>query len=466
MEILQDSFQVIKIGRLRHLIGYREYFRFGYQQDKSITFDFPQQEYNLTAMFTKLLHQTAIPREYRSNFLHLYFDIGWYGVLSGSAINFLNIYATRLGASNLQIGLLGAISAAVNLCLAIPAGRWLQNQHTGRAVFWTAAIYRLGYIPFIFLPQLLNEQAQIIAILAITFLMAVPLTPVGIGFNALFAEAVPIDYRAHVAGMRNVMLAVTFMTTSFLSGYILNNVPFPTGYQIVFAIGTLGAAMSTLHLYFVKPLQSPDLSPLFQPRMDPVKNPSAPWNITSNLRMDIWKTPFRSVLFALFAFHFTQYLAAPIFPIYNVRVLQLNDDNIGNGTALFYLTVLIGSTQIRKLAQTLGNKNLTGWSVAGLAFYPLLLAISRNALHFYGVSLLGGLVFAFVSGSYANYMLECIPAHDRPSHLAWYTIILNASILIGSLAGPLVADTIGLVNALLIFGGLRLLAGLYILKWG
>ncbi|HET9913072.1 MAG TPA: MFS transporter [Anaerolineales bacterium] len=419
-------------------------------------------------MLTKLFHQTTVPREYRSNFLHLYFDIGWYGVLSGSAISFLTIYAARIGATGFQIGLLGAISAAVNLFLAIPAGRWLETRHTGRAVFWAAVFYRIGYLPFIFLPQLLNEQGQILAILLITFLMAVPLTPIGVGFNALFAEAVPNEYRAHVAGMRNVMLAITFMLTSLLSGYILDKIPFPNGYQIVFAIGALGAAMSSFHLYFVKPVQTDSLTsvPLPQPRADPGQKALSPRNLFSSLRMDIWGTPFRSVLLALFAFHFTQYLAVPLFPIYNVRVLQLNDDNIGIGTALFYLTVLLGSTQIRKLAQSFGNKNLTGWSVAGLGLYPILLAMSTNAPHFYGVSLMGGLFFAFVAGSYANYMLECIPAHDRPSHLAWYTIILNAAVLIGSLGGPMIADLIGLSGALVLFGILRFLAGGFILKWG
>ncbi|RPJ26568.1 MAG: MFS transporter [Chloroflexi bacterium] len=419
-------------------------------------------------MLTKLFRQTAIPREYHSNFLHLYLDIGWYGILSGSAISFLSIYAARIGATGFQIGLLGAISAAVTLVLAIPAGRWLETQHTGRAVFWAAVFYRVGYIPLIFLPQLLNEQAQIVAILVITFFMAIPLTPIGVGFNALFAESVPSEYRAHVAGIRNMMLSITFMLTSLLSGYILDNVPFPTGYQIVFAIGTLGAVMSSFHIYFVRPLQADSLTrqALPPPQTAPAKKALSLRNMFSNLRMDIWKTPFRSVLFALLAFHLTQYLPIPIFPIFNVRVLQLNDDNIGIGTALFYLTVLLGSTQIRKLAQKFGNKNLTGWSVAGLAFYPVLLAISRNALHFYGVSLIGGLGFAFVSGTYANYMLEHIPAHDRPSHLAWYMIILNASVLIGSLGGPVVAGFIGLANALIVFGFLRLLAAIYILKWG
>ncbi|HMB22547.1 MAG TPA: MFS transporter [Anaerolineales bacterium] len=419
-------------------------------------------------MLTTLFRQTTIPREYRSNFLHLYLDIGWYGILNGSSISFLSIYATRLGATNFQIGLLGGIAAAVNLVLAIPAGRWLDasRQHTGRAVFWSALLYRICYIPFIFLPYFFDEQAQVVAILAITFLMAIPLTPIGVGFNALFAEAVPIEYRAHVAGIRNIMLSISFMLTSLVSGYILDHVAFPTGYQIVFALGMLGAGMSTLHIYFIKPLQT-DVSPLPpQPRQEPGTKALSPRNLFASLRMDIWKTPFRSVLLSMFAFHFTQYLAVPIFPIFNVRALHLTDDNIGIGTALFYLTVLLGSTQMRKLAQSFGNKNVTGWSVAGLGFYPVLLAISRNAVHFYGVSLLGGLIFAFVSGAYANYMLECIPAHDRPSHLAWYTIVLNTSILIGSLGGPVVADIIGLSAALIVFAVLRFLAGIFILKWG
>ncbi|HLE91090.1 MAG TPA: hypothetical protein VI753_08075, partial [Anaerolineales bacterium] len=158
-------------------------------------------------MLTKLFRQTAVPVEYRSNFLHLYFDIGWFGVLSGSAINFLNIYAIRIGATGFQIGLIGAMSAVVSLFLAIPAGRWLQTQQISKAIFWTAVFYRLGFLSFVFLPRLFDEQGQIWAIIAITFLMAIPLTPLGVGFNALFAEAVPSDYRAHVAGIRNVVLS-------------------------------------------------------------------------------------------------------------------------------------------------------------------------------------------------------------------------------------------------------------------
>jgi MFS family permease len=417
-------------------------------------------------MLAKLFQQSAIPRQYRSNFLHLYFDIGWFGVLSGSAMNFLNIYATRIGATAFQIGLIGAMSAVVNLFLAIPVGRWLQSQKTDRAIFWSSVYYRAGYIAFVFLPLLSSRQGQIWSIIAITFLMAIPITTIGVGFNALFAEAVPIEYRAHVAGIRNVMLAISYMITSLISGYILQKVTFPLGYQIVFGMGVLGAAMSSFHLYFVRPIETfPPALPI-KPVPPPLSLRPYARNLATTLRLDIWDTHFRNVLLALFTFHLTQYLAIPLFPLYNVRVLKLTDEHIGIGTALYYLTVLLGSMQLKNIAHRIGNKKLTGWSVSSMALYPLMMAFATNVWHYYGLSLVGGVTFAMVSGSYANYMLEHIPAHDRPPHLAWYNIILNSGILIGSLVGPVISNGVGLVSALLIFAALRFLAGLTILKWG
>lgn len=417
-------------------------------------------------MLNKLFQQTAIPKEYQSNFLHLYLDIAWFGVLSGSTVNFLNVYATRIGASGLQIGLIGAMAAVVNLFLAIPAGRWLEKQNIGRAIFWTSVFYRIGFLGFIFLPNLFSDAVQVNAMIVLTFLMAIPLTPLGVGFNALFAEAVPTEYRAHVAGIRNVMTAVMFMLTSLISGYILENVAFPLGYQIVFAIGFLGAAMSSLHLYYVRPLAGEKTPRQTQPTTATPPQTAAPRKLSAVLRLDIWRTPYRAVLLGLFGFHLAQYLAVPIFPIFNVRVLNLTDDQIGLGTALFYLTVFLGSTQLRNVVHRIGNKRATGWGVLLMAMYPIFIAFSQNVTHFYIISILGGFAWSLSGGAYANYMLEYIPPHDRPPHLAWYNIILNVAVLVGSLAGPVIADGLGLFQALIIFGTLRACAGFAILKWG
>ncbi len=393
-------------------------------------------------------------------------DIAWFGVLSGSALNFVNIYATRLGASGFQIGLMVAMSAAVNLFLAIPAGRWIEKRHTGQAVFWSSIWFRLGYVTWVGLPWFFKPQGQIVALIVLTFLMAIPLTPLGVGFNALFAEAVPEEHRARVASIRNMTVAVTYMGSSLLSGYLLNRLPFPAGYQIIFLIGAVAALMSSFHIFFIRPLKKESTSPPSAPQPDLVARAKSSPGLASALRLDIWKTPFRNVLLVLLALHLTHALTTPIYPLYNVRVLHLTDDNIGIGTALFYLTMLLGSFRFRRLAHYFGNKKVTGFGMIGMSIYPLLLAFSKTVGHFYIVSLLGGFTWAFVNGAYANYMLERIPATDRPSHLAWYNIIMNIALLSSSLVAPLIAVKLGLVGALLLFGILRVLAGLGILRWG
>ncbi len=417
-------------------------------------------------MFARFFSQSDIPQKYRPNFRHLYLDIAWFGVLSGSAINFLSVYAARLGASGVQIGLLGAMTGVVSLLLAIPAGRWIEKRHIGRAVFWSSIFFRLGYVLWVPLPWLFNEQGQIWALIILTFLMAIPLTPLGVGFNALFAEAVPSEYRAHVAGFRNVTFAISFMLTSLVSGYILKNVTFPLGYQIIFLIGAVGAGMSSYHIFHIRTLRTDPPATQPPPEPVPVKEAESPRSIATHLRLDIWSTPFKNVLLVLLGYHLTQYLAAPLFSIYYVREIHLSDEQIGIGLALFYFTVLIGSTQLRRMAHRFGHKTSTGIGVAGMAFYPLAIALSHAAWHFYFTCFIGGFIFSISSGSYANYLLERIPANDRPTHLAWYNIILNISILFGSLAGPYLADQIGFASALMVFAFFRFLAGLAVLKWG
>jgi MFS family permease len=417
--------------------------------------------------FRHFFNNPAVPAECRRNFVNLYFDIAWFGVLSGSAINFLNVYAARLGASAFQIGLLGAMPAMVSLFLSIPTGNWLQSQPVGKAVFWTALLSRIGYFLWIPLPWLFGNQGQIWALTLITLAMGIPMCGLSVGFNALFASAVPQEWRASVMGIRNVLQSITFIISSIGTGYILNHMRFPGGYQVVFGIGFLAAAMSTFHLFFVRPVIEPMTGATITPESNlVVHNKKPPINWHDALRLDIWRTSFRKILLVFLGFHLAQYLALPLFTVYTVNVMHLTDANLGLGTAFFYVTVLLGSTQLSRLEHWAGHHKLTGWGVIGMSIYPLAMGLSHTAIHYYLLSIFGGVAWALVAGAYANYLLEHIPVHDRPSHLAWYNIILNAAVLLGSLAGPLLAGMIGISVALIAFGILRLLAGAAILKWG
>ncbi len=435
--------------------------------------------------FSLRSNQGPVPAALRSNFTHLYWDIAWFGVLSGSAISFLTVYATRLGGNAFQIGLLTAGPAIVNLIATLPTGRWLETRPIGPAVFWSAAFHRIFYLLWVIMPWLLLPKLEIWAYILVTLLMSIPGTGLAVGFNALFADAVPPEWRPHVTGVRNALLSVTFIITSLACGVILETMPFPLSYQVVFAIGALGAAASTAHLLFVRPLSDGRKQPSARwYRLGDLASPGRIQGVTDQgrsaiglrfltrsggknlLRLEILRGPYGIVLAGLFAFHVAQYLAIPLFPIVWVNHLGFTDGLISQGQALFYAAVFVGSTQLSRVTQRLGNQRVLAAGVLLLAGYPAITALMQGPPAFLVVSLLGGMGWAFAGGAIANYILERTPDHDRPAHLAWYNLALNAAILLGSLLGPLLAGWIGLVAALMVAALARALAGLFIWRKG
>jgi MFS family permease len=424
-----------------------------------------------------------VSADYRSNFIHLYLDITWFGVLGGSAMAFVAVFAARQGASALQIGLLSAGPAVGHLFFTLPAGRWLEGRTVVKAVFWTSVFHRIFYLIWVPLPVVLWPQAQVWTLIGLTLLMSVPSVGLAIGFNAMFADIVPPEWRGHVAGLRNGLLAIAFIGVSLLCGYILDTVPFPTGYQIVFGIGFLGAAMSSLHLGLIRPLPAGQTPPRVGRSLGDMARPGliraigdglrphvglrflARTTQLNLLRMEILKGPFGSVVAVLFAFHLTQYLAIPLFPLFWVNQLHLSDQAIGQGTALFYVAVFIGSMQLGRWSSRQGHKRLMAIGALLMSAYPGILAVSPGLGLFLVASLVGGLGWSLIGGAVNNYVLERVPANDRPAHLAWYNMALNAAILLGSLGGPLLGNWLHLRLALALCAALRMVAAFAISRW-
>lgn len=413
-----------------------------------------------------------VPLEFRRNFQFLYGDTGFFGIVNGSILAFLSVYAARVGASGAQIGYIGAVPAIVGIIFTLPSGRWLSNRSVTRSVMWSGILYRGMYFFLIFLPVALPREAQVWSIILITLLMSIPAVPFTVGFNTIFAEAVPIQWRGHVAGIRNAFFSIATMISTLISGQILERVIFPVGYQIVFLMGAIGGAFSTLNVALVRPekgcgqVVEAGAKQIDDGQTMPARSGKSTAGLTSLLRFELLKGPFGKIILFLFLFHLFQYLPIPLFPVYQVHTLHFSDQVISVGTAAFYVTVFLGSTVIARITSRWGNQRITAVGIVLLALYPVLIAFSWTPLILVITSLVGGAAWSMVSVASINYLLEKVPADDRPAHLAWYNLVLNTAILIGSLVGPLIAGGIGYMPALLIFGTGRFLVGLIILRWG
>lgn len=433
----------------------------------------------------------------RANFRHLYADIFWWGILSGSTAAFLAVFATRLGAQPFQISLLTAGPAGVNLLFSLHAGRWLEGKPLIPTTFWSALITRLGYLGFFILPWLVPVEGQVWGVVLITLLMSVPGTLVAISFNAMFADVVPAEWRADLVGKRNALMAISMTVTTLLCGQLLDRIAPPYNYPVVFALGALGAFMSAYHLSRLRgaaapgePAGNPGIHPatmvahlrrlhfanllrLPALRLPALRRPAngsppitSPGNRKGLLRLDLLRGSFGSFLAALLVFYTCQYLPLPVFPLVFVRELHLSDSAISLGTSMFNATMFLGSLWLSRFGARYGHRRLMLAGTLGYSLYPLLLGLAGNATPYWIASLTGGGIWAIAGASLTNRLMERVPVEDRAAYMAQHNLVLNLGILAGSFAGPALGSQIGLQQALIVAAGLRMFAGLLLARWG
>lgn len=421
--------------------------------------------------------QTA---ESRANFRHLYADVSWFGLLAGSTMSFLAVFAARQGATGFEVSLLTAGPAVVNLLFSLQAGHWLEGRPLVRVTYLSSVITRLGFVALIPLPWFLAARGQVWASIWITLVMSIPATLLAIAFNALFADAVPPDWRSQVVNRRNALLALSTILSSLLCGVLLDNIQFPLNYQIIFGLGAVGALMSSYHLARLRMPSEPPvrigrlLQDLARPGLlhfpDGIRWPVGLRFLTRSggkplLRLDILRGSFGSSMAAYFFFYACQYAGIPIFPIYYVRMLNLTDGEISLGTAAFYLTVLLASIGMSQMSRRWSHRQTLISGALMFGIYPLLLALAHGVTLYLAASLLGGIAWAITFAGLVNRLMERVPADQRPVYMAFHNLALNLGILGGSLAGPLLAGWTGLRPAMLGVASLRLLAGILLAIW-
>jgi MFS family permease len=405
-----------------------------------------------------------MPEGLRHNYIHLLLDIGWYAVLNATTLAFLTIYATRIHATSQQIGFLNAVPALMTMLLSLPAVAYVEKRSLNKSALILGTVHRSFYFMLVILPWIASAPRQIDLLMLGTLVMYIPYSAFSLTFNALFGAAVPPEWRGYFAGSRNAVLAVVTILVSLLSGYLLEVLPFPVGYQVVFGMGFVGGMMSLYHVVRIRidPVEVVSESAV----KDRDEKPPLFKRILQSLRTDVLKGQFLRVLLALTLFHFTLYLPIPIFPQYYVNHLNLSDQVISIGTALYYLAMFLGSLQHSRIVNRFGNKWAVGAGMLLLALYPGILSLATGPALYLIASIVSGTAWSLCGTAFFNYLLESVPTGNRAAHLAWYSLLCNFGVLAGSLFGPVVGNWAGILPALVIFAILRAATGAAILRWG
>lgn len=405
---------------------------------------------------------TDLPPRLRSNILHYYFDIAWWGLYAGATMAFLTIYAARIGATPTQIGLLSALPSGLALLISLPVGNLVHRLGGHRATVIGALFSRLPLLLYALLPFWLDQPAQINTILAIGIFLAIPNTIIGIGFPQLMLQAITPEWRGSVVGVRNAFFSILTFLTTMVSGQILTHMAFPAGYQVIFVIGFIGGIATAYHLYKVRPLED-GLSTGSQESLLSQTTRRMPGYLPALTEPG---RHFLRVLAILFLFNATNNMVAPLIPGVLVNDLRLSDGWISAGTAANSLIVFVVSLSIARLTHRTGNRAATAIGAALLAGQTLALSLATGAGGYLVAVAVGGIGSGILITSQFNYHLDNLPSEDRSTWLSWSLMLSNAALLIGSLIGPLLAGWTDTPTALTVLSLLRIVAAMLFLRLG
>ena len=192
------------------------------------------------------------------NIRYLVLQTACAGVVSGGITTFLPVMLARMGASAVTVSLLSSGLALTNIAAALPAGPLVERRR--RPVGWSARYFYAVRVIFVLIALAAFLPPQWAAVLCVVLWSSHGI-PAAIGNNAWYgvlADAVSPRRRPAVNGARWALLGFVSAVCVALFGRLLDLLPFPLGYQLVFVVSAL---IGWLGIYYYSRLEIPDREP-------------------------------------------------------------------------------------------------------------------------------------------------------------------------------------------------------------
>jgi hypothetical protein len=385
----------------------------------------------------------------RKNFINVQIDAIGVGLASAAA-PFLPVFLTRMEASSLQVGLLTTMPAVTGFLLAIPLGRFLQRKKNIVPWFSTARLLVLmsyaltGIVTFFVAPQNL-----ILAILLVWALATIPQTLLGIAFSVVMNSVAGPDGRFELMSRRWSILGITTAFTIFLIGQMLDRVPFPLNFQVMFMALSLGGLVS---FYFSSKLDLPVVTP-----PETIPSHSVRESVRNYLTLIRAEKPFVAFITKRFVYMTGITLATPLLPLYFVRELGASDGWIANIHTTQTAILIIGYFFWTRMSRARGARNILLMATLGLSFYPVLIAVTRTV---WPIAIYAGIAGIFQAGLnlvFFDELMKTVPVQYSATFVSFAQSVEYMAMIYSPLIASFFAEQIGLSAALLIAGGIRLL---------
>jgi MFS family permease len=392
------------------------------------------------------------PREtvHEKNTWNLYGDVAWWGIASGVWATYLSVFAVRMGASTEWLGVLAALPALVNMIWAIPSARIVERAPRRLPlVLRVGFMQRLAWVGVALFPFFLRDQAGVLAIVAISALSTIPAATSTVAFTNLLADIIPPQDRARVVSIRSVIISATTTATVLICGPILDAIPPPVNYQVVFGFSFIAAMMS---LRSVSRLHVPEEVSIAH--RDRAKH----WltvSIRNAVRQVTTEKAFVRYLIGSLIFHWGIYFPSALYNIYRIRNLGASDTWIGVYTMVDSVITMFSYLAWGRIVPRWGNRKVLIIGAFGMIAFPVLTGLSTTLPLLLIPAVIAGMFTPGFTLAAFNEMLAVSPETNRARYIAVYTSVVNAAAFVAPLAGSYMATGIDIRLALYMGGVFR-----------
>ncbi len=392
----------------------------------------------------------------RHNLLYIAIDGALIGLMA-AGMSFVSVWVVRLGASPFWISLLSSAPAAIALLMALPWSRFAERQRYPQRVFaFGRLMYHLVYPLLALVPFFLHDEWAARVVVILWTLSALPRSLTNMMFTIVMGQAVPPERRAFLMSRRWTFLGLAKLIAMTVAGQVLDRLPFPTGYQVIYGFNALLIAPA---LYCASRIRVGE-------RVPPPPAPRLPW--LARLReqlVEVWRAKaFLAFVGGRAVFGLGMTMAAVAVPIYWVHHLQVSDAWVGYFNAALSAATLMSYMPWVRIKGMLGTRRMMVAAALMRAAYPALLSLTRAPVGVLVVVALGGLAFGGLNLGFFDTLLDTSPPDRRERFVALNITAVNLTGIVGPSIG---AALLGMMNirGVLVMGTLVASLGVAILAF-
>jgi MFS family permease len=364
-------------------------------------------------------------------------EVAWAGVAGGIVASFLSIFALRLGATPFEVGLLTTGPALAGILFPLPAARLVSRMWGKPVVIVPLALYRMLFAFVVIIPML-PAPSRVALLVGSIAVLSIALAFFNTAFVPLLAKVLPLEVRARAIAARGVLAGLTSTLAVLVAGKILDILPFPLNFQIIFALAFVAAQISTALVARVHiPTRiEEEPPPPWLPAGDldpPLHGAEPPWPAA------FWRHTGAAVVFLLGI-----YLPIAFYPIVLVNKLHATNGWIGalamaGGLAAVGLSPLWGRATTRY-----GNRPVLVTSGLAYALVPLGASLAPTLLLYAPVAVAQAGVFAIVNQGLLQNLYDVLPQRRQPHYVALYSVVASCAVAAAPPLGTYLLGTIGM----------------------